>query len=444
MGPGTRLGLCPALDVELTTDQITYFLVTGGVSLASALVAVFLFGWKLSRDENAANKPRLPDAPVSSAPSFHNPDRIEFGHLKNLADNLPVLAWHRSNGGPVDWANRAYKNKAGETSEILPDLFVGQIGEIPEARVSLSGNDPDRPSWFELTAIPLPENGTLYLANPADHLVKAEEALRNFIQTLAQTFAHLPVGLAIFDRDRKLALFNPALSDLTQTDAAWLTARPTLTAFLDTLRENRKIPEPKNYGTWRGKVEALEKAALDGTYQENWPLPAGQTYKVTGRPHPEGAVAFLFEDISASIALQRQFRAETDINQSVMDSLDDAIIVFSGEGNVVAANDAYVRLWDSDPREMLAPATLENAILLWQENDRTCALWQDFRQFLRAQESRAPLRGTVTGPRGTGLDIVAKRLAHRAIMCTFSASPGQIGDPAVNSVRSGQRQLAET
>ena len=42
-------------------------------------------------------------------------------------------------------------------------------------------------------------------------------------------------------------------------------------------------------------------SAEDGLYQEIWSLPSNVTYKVTGRPHPDGAVAFFFEDISADV-----------------------------------------------------------------------------------------------------------------------------------------------
>ena len=78
---------------------------------------------------------------------------------------------------------------------------------------------------------------TVAIALPADAAVRAERALREFVQTLTKTFADLPIGLAIFDRDRNLQLFNPALIDLTGLATGFLTARPTLYAFLDRLRE---------------------------------------------------------------------------------------------------------------------------------------------------------------------------------------------------------------
>ena len=68
---------------------------------------------------------------------------------------------------------------------------------------------------------------------------------RDFVQTLTKTFAQLSVGLAIFDADRRPVLFNPALGDLSLLPADFLIARPTLFSFLDRLRDNRMIPEPK-------------------------------------------------------------------------------------------------------------------------------------------------------------------------------------------------------
>ena len=104
---------------------------------------------------------------------------------------------------------------------------------------------------------------------PADNTVKAETALREFVQTLTKTFAHLPIGLAIFDRQRQLALFNPALIDLTTLGPEFLSSRPTLFSFLDNLREARMIPEPRDYPTWRQTMTELEKAASQGHYEED-------------------------------------------------------------------------------------------------------------------------------------------------------------------------------
>jgi hypothetical protein len=59
-------------------------------------------------------------------------------------------------------------------------------------------------------------------------IVRAQQAQKNFVQTLTKTFATLAIGLAIFDRNRQLMLFNPALIDLPALPADFLSARPNL------------------------------------------------------------------------------------------------------------------------------------------------------------------------------------------------------------------------
>ena len=121
---------------------------------------------------------------------------------------------------------------------------------------------------------------TVFHATCINAVVAAEQAQRNFVQTLAKTFAHLSIGLAIFDRNGQLALFNPALVDLTGLPAHFLSARPTMLSFFDQLRENRRMPEPKNYLNWRQEIADVIAAATDGRYQETWSLETGQTYSV--------------------------------------------------------------------------------------------------------------------------------------------------------------------
>jgi PAS domain-containing protein len=96
-------------------------------------------------------------------------------------------------------------------------------------------------NWYEVTRTE--QHGVLcYQADCITALVHAEKAQRNFVQALTKTFAQLSIGLAIFDRNGQLALFNPALAELTGLRAEFLSGRPTVQTFLDRLRETRKMP----------------------------------------------------------------------------------------------------------------------------------------------------------------------------------------------------------
>ncbi len=110
-------------------------------------------------------------------------------------------------------------------------------------------------------------------------------------------------------------------------------------------------------------------------------MPDGQTFRVTGRPHPDGAFALLFEDISAEISLTRRFRSEIETSQAVIDTLEDAIAVFSNGGNLVLANEAYCELWDTDLAGALGRYDLPIELRKWQARCTPTRIWTNLREF---------------------------------------------------------------
>jgi PAS domain-containing protein len=344
----------------------------------------------------------------------------ELSDLREVVSIAPVLSWRLDGRGDVTWANRAYLKAVaqaqGESEDDLIWPLRNLFPDLPPStgsratRVRISDAAPEG-GWFDHRVFESP-TGAVHFATPADATVRAEKALRDFVQTLTKTFAHLPIGLAIFDRQRQLALFNPALIDLTALGPDFLSARPTLFAFLDRLREARMIPEPKDYPSWRARMNALEAAASSGHYEETWALSTGQTYRVIGRPHPDGAVAFLFEDITAEVSLTRRFRAELELGQNVIDGIEDALTVFSGAGTLVLSNAAYSSLWGFDPSRTFTVVSAEEAVAFWRKRSRPSALWDEAEEFLSLYGDR---------PDRTGECVL---LDGRRVLARFRAMPG--------------------
>ncbi len=377
------------------------------------------------RGETQAQLPVLPDSALQQ----------QRDDLQQVADASPLLTWRENSAGAITWSNRAYHDlyqkvhqQPFDAAEHFKPLFAAPEAGKPSQRQAITLPDRKDPLWFEKYTCPLEAGTSLHFALNADPVVRAEEALRNFVQTLTKTFAHLPIGLAIFDRNRQLALFNLALADLTTLDPEWLSDRPTLYTFLDHLRERRQLPKPKDFNSWRDRFTALERAAEDGTFEEHWPLPTGQTFKVTGRPHPEGAVAFLFEDITAAISLQRHFRAELELGQAVLDGMPDALAVFSADGELVMSNDAFTELWGVEPREMLARMTLDDAVDLWQGRCQSSPIWKQLRdgtgpvrptQGVTSGRSRVPWGGQIAQKTGLDLTFTIRPLSRGATLCSF-------------------------
>ena len=367
--------------------------------------------------------------------------RAELFTLRSIAERSPIPTWKRRHDGTIIWANSTYMRLAtelaGEDSLISwppPDLFDGLIdtrgpdAPPPQRRVSLSPETPQaKTMWFDLIALP-GEIETLFFALPIDNLVRAENALTEFVQTLTKTFAHLRIGLAIFDQKRRLALFNPALVDLTGLPAAQLSARPTLHAFLDALRDTQKIPEPKDYKSWRMQIAQLETGAADGTYEDTWHLSNGQTFRVSGRPHPDGAVAYLFEDISSEVSMTRSFRSEIERSQSVMDSLDVAIAAFASDGRCALSNRAYDRLWSF---ERGAAADIGTASGLWRAASLPGTDWQALCNRVLVPGERLPCTLPVHLRDGRVLRCDTRPIAGGATLVTFARL--ETGGSAVTS-----------
>jgi len=307
--------------------------------------------------------------------------------LRRAFDTSPFPCWQTEASGQVIWANPAYDVLCRATAQsphadLFTDLSAPTAEEARSRRVSLKNKADGTTHWFDVTQQRV---GTVTVHHAVDiaPVIQAEIAQRNFVQTLAKTFAQLSIGLAIFDRAGQLALFNPALVDLTKLPAEFLSTRPDLAAFFDRLRETRMMPEPKSYTSWRTQIASVIAAATDGRYQETWTLETGQTYRVSGRPHPDKAIAFLIEDISAEILLTRNFRSELEMGQSLLDSMEDPIAVFSGTGVLTFSNQAYRDLFGVEPDSSFADVTIIDSIRDWQRIYRPDPAFSDIRDFVK-------------------------------------------------------------
>lgn len=364
-------------------------------------------------------------APLSVADLPHLEQELDI--LRAATNAAPYPAWRLTLDGQVTWCNTAYaalvrkvRGRDADTAQpLFPDLPIREISEKRKLRQAIDLKEGDHKLWYDLWLIPQ-KSGCLCYAMDVNAVVDAEAAQRNFVQTLTKTFAQLSIGLAIFDRNRQLALFNPALIDLTSLPADFLSSRPSLMTFFDRLRDSAMMPEPKDYNSWRQGLAQLVEAAANGQYQETWSLPSGSVYSVSGRPHPDGAVAFLFEDITAEITLTRRFRAELEQNQAVLDTLDEAIAVFAPDGTLTFCNAPYRDLWRVDPDSSFAQFTITDAMRNWQDHSRPTPVWGKLRDFVATRESRAPWRAEAELKGGGMLDCHIRPIKKGATMVRFA------------------------
>lgn len=354
--------------------------------------------------------------------------------LQNVTNNTNQLIWREDTSGDLAWANRAYlqaNDQFGNIPQIIGSawpkepIFEGLAmpdkddGDPLTSRAALTQTEENIEQWYEITSVAV-DDGVLRYATNIDEAIKAENAKRAFMQTLSKTFADLSVGLATFDNRRRLTIFNPAIHDILSLPIDFLSARPTLDDMLDRLREMRKIPEPRNYKTWREQFMALEAEAVKGTYCEAWELPEGQTLRVTGRPHPDGGIALLFEDISTEVSLTRRFRSEIETSQAVLDSFPEAIAVFSRANTMVMMNQAYQDLWRIEEGVLDINYDLRSALRVWKAGTAPNAEWNRLEEFAHRTSDRHPREHDVTLNDGRRARCMATALQGNMTLVKFA------------------------
>ena len=432
-------GLVPVLDDLPRTGQVTIASAPGVVPPV-LLRGEHLTGLtRLTMIDSAAEQRQGAGDSAAVAALQH-----ELAAQRAVLARAPVLMWREGEGRAVVWANHAYLIRAAELlppgedlSWPLPSLFPDAVlGSGPTQRTKLQMHAGAE--WYDLARMPLGDDVLCY-ALAANTAVQAETALRDFMQTLTKTFADLPIGLAIFDRARVLQLFNPALADLTSLAPDFLISRPTLSAVLDAMRAKAMIPEPKDYRSWRKQLVRLEEEASTGLFEETWSLPGGQTYRVIGRPHPNGALALMFEDISHEMTQTRRYRADLELGQSVIDAVDEAVAVFSQGGQLVMSNIAYAQLWNHDPAVLLSDAGISTLCAWWREHSAPSLLWDDATDFVATLGDRTPWDGEVRMLDGRLVTCRFRPLTGGATLITFRARGADVGGALLEPLAGGLR-----
>ncbi|MFU1478370.1 PAS-domain containing protein [Roseovarius sp. C7] len=331
---------------------------------------------------------RLRDKGLSDPSQRHD---LRLQMLKGLdhiaqTQDCPFPMWRLDRDGRMVWRNDACTHQLGTP----PDLDLPPADDHRCDHISIA-HTPDGPQQsFDVHTVAQTTGFARYAIDTTDTRI-AEAARTDFIQTLTKTFAHLTIGLAVFDQRRQLMLFNPALTDLTRLPPEFLATRPDLTTFFDQLRNGQMMPEPRSYAEWRRQIDDMLTSAADGLYQENWALPSSVTYRVTGRPHPDGAVAFFFEDITATVQQSRRHQSEMAIRDAMIEGLDQAAMIVGSDNRVSLCNTACRALLGLSPDAPPDALRLADALKAGQAALPHPRFWNELNKLIHTTRTRATL-----------------------------------------------------
>jgi signal transduction histidine kinase len=283
----------------------------------------------------------------------------ERARLGDLLDVAPMPVWRRDENLNLVWANRAYVEAVDPP--IGADVITDQIELDRDSRVisdrALQMKQAQTEKRYvvvkgqrralEISAFPM-DGGVASYAIDVTDIDETKRLLQQHIDTHEETLHRLPVAVAIFGPDQRLKFSNKAFGRLWDLDERWLATHPSDGEILERLRDARKLPEQRDFASWKRERLALYTNVLDER-EEHWHLPRAVTLHVTCQPHPHGGLIFTYADVSNQMELERRFNQLSSVQRTTIDHLTEALAVFGTDGRLKLFNKAFAEQWHIDP-----------------------------------------------------------------------------------------------
>ena len=186
------------------------------------------------------------------------------------------------------------------------------------------------------------------------NLKRHQDAQLEILGTLGTAFA-------VFDQNMVLNFYNQSFIKLWQLDTSWLSEKPNYTAFLDTVREKRLLPEVPDYKAFK-QNELKAFTQIIGPVNDLMHLPNGKTLRRMRAPYPMGGIVFAYEDISDRLAATSAYNALMSIQNEILTGMFDAVLIFGANGRLSFFNDAYVRLWNADKNFLAGEPSFDDVL----------------------------------------------------------------------------------
>lgn len=280
--------------------------------------------------------------------------------LAVLLDAIPIPVWLRDKALSLQWVNRAYANAAGlaDTDAVISSQTPLDKTERDLASAARAEGEPLEAKRFAVvggqrralafTHTPVGDGHVVGAAIDVTEVATAEARLQQHIDAHADTLDKLATAVAIFGRDQRLTFFNRAFVTLWGLSDQWLETHPTDGEILDKLREMRKLPEQRDFQSWKRQRATLYEQPGDYLPEELWHVPGGKTLRVVAQPHPFGGLTFLYEDVTEKLALESSYNTLIKVQSATLDTLQEGVAVFGPDGRMKLHNASFARIWELD------------------------------------------------------------------------------------------------
>jgi signal transduction histidine kinase len=355
------------------------------------------------------------------------------GDFRAILDALPIPVWLRDKGLALTWGNHAFLQSVGasdldaaRTAQMSLDKTERDLAA--QARSENAAQDAKRFSVVNgqrralaFTQIPLGDAGIIGTAVDVTDVTAAEARLQQHVDAHADTLDKLATAVAIFGKDQKLTFYNKAFVKLWALPETFLDKHPSDGEILDRLRDHRRLPEQRDYQAWkRSRLALYQDGNRERAAEEPWHLPGGQTIRVVSQPHPFGGLTFLYEDVTARLALESDYNTLVKVQSATLDTLSEAVAVFGPDGKLKLHNAAFARIWELDADELEGEPHVRTIAALSRDKFGDSHIWDQLIQAIVAGAGAVRDLGDVERSDRSILSLSLAPLPDGASLVTFA------------------------
>ncbi|HEX3431576.1 MAG TPA: PAS-domain containing protein [Rhizomicrobium sp.] len=404
--------------------------------LAEALARLNLSGtsFRLEVRNQAGESVLLRGEPVGSMATVwveKNGGRTETD-FRAVLDAIPIPVWVRDPSCALRWGNRAFlaavdhanvetaraDQPSLERSERELAAAARAEGQTSEAKRSAVINGQRRA--LALTHVPIANGEIVGVAVDVTDLSNTEARLQQHIDAHADTLDKLATAVSIFDSERKLAFYNGAYARLWNVSESWLDSHPADEEILDRLREERKLPEQRDYQEWKRRRLALYGESTGYVPDELWYQPGGRVLRVIAQPHPFGGLTFLYEDVTEKLALESSYNTLIKVQSATLDTLSEAVAVFGPDARLKLHNAAFARLWELEPADLSGEPHVQKLAQVCIARFGDAAMWQKLALSIASGSERNKNWGQIERSDRKVLALAFAPLPDGATLITFT------------------------
>ena len=358
-------------------------------------------------------------------------------------DGLPFAFWLRNHDLSLAYCNPAYLKLAHvkdeetalkENTELSYEAKDKMGSKLLAVAAKSSAEEKSEIGTFivdkkahlmQVTEIPLgrekhaDERFTMGFVRDVQNEQALKTSLENYLKAQYEVLGALSSGIVIFDANSYVQFYNKAFCDLWKLPEEWLLTGPSYAGILEKLREKRLLLDEVDFVKYKHKE--LEQFSTLTTLQEDiLYLPNGRIYKRMMNPYPLGGVVMTFDDVSDKISMERMYNEQLANQQSILNEIPQALLIFNEEGRLRLWNTPYEKLFEADKSflqtEPLLMDVLESQKSFWVASDD---LWDLVRQKILTALENEKEQAELTTSSDMVLLLKMTRLPDGGIMCIY-------------------------